>query len=393
MKTSPTTGKPTFALGIKDEAFLEMLDHPVDEVRELVVARMGLKSSIEESRCEQFLKLAEFEAMPAPYKISGARTHRLGSADALGLQNLPSGRIKGQSKAMRESIEAPDGHELIGCDASQIEVRTIDYIAGDIQGVEDHRNGVCPYSSVAVQLYGEGTPDQIKRDAKKGIEPWASRRQVSKSARLSLQFGSGAEGFRLYCKTSGVTITAEEAEFYKSGFRRNKPVLVNFWKQCGLVLGAMLRGESGYFGGMDGKMFFYDGARTVLGEHIPGIMLPDGVWTSYPKLRLEEGKFGPSYVTTEMTGRKADYLYWHGAKVAQNLTQAVAFSILKYYATVIDYKIVLNSHDEHVLCVPIAQADAASAELESLMKTAPPWAPGLPLDCEVHRGFNYGELK
>jgi hypothetical protein len=219
MKTSPTTGKPTFALGIKDEAFLEMLDHPVDEVRELVVARMGLKSSIEESRCEQFLKLAEFEAMPAPYKISGARTHRLGSADALGLQNLPSGRIKGQSKAMRESIEAPDGHELIGCDASQIEVRTIDYIAGDIQGVEDHRNGVCPYSSVAVQLYGEGTPDQIKRDAKKGIEPWASRRQVSKSARLSLQFGSGAEGFRLYCKTSGVTITAEEAEFYKSGFR------------------------------------------------------------------------------------------------------------------------------------------------------------------------------
>ncbi len=98
-------------------------------------------------------------------------------------------------------------------------------------------------------------------------------------------------------------------------------------------------------------------------------------------------------MTTEMTGRKADYLYWHGAKVAQNLTQAVAFSILKYYATVIDYKIVLNSHDEHVLCVPIAQADAASAELESLMKTAPPWAPGLPLDCEVHRGFNYGELK
>lgn len=308
-------------------------------------------------------------------------------------QNLPSGRVKGQSKALRTAIQAPDGYELISADSSQIEVRVIDYMANDVQGIHEHTTGVCPYSSLAVRLYNEGEPAQIKRDAKKGVEPWASRRQMSKSARLSLQFGSGAEGFRLYCKTSGVTITPEEAEFYKSGFRKSKPALVQFWALCGKVLGAMLRGESGHFGGPDGKLFFYDGARTVIGQHIPGIRLPDGVWVSYPHLEQVEGKYGLTYRSAEKQGRKTEYVYLHGAKVAQQLTQAMAFGVMRHYATVIDYKIVLNSHDEHVLCVPIAQADAAAAELESLMKTAPPWAPGLPLDCEVHRGFNYGELK
>lgn len=407
MKISPATGKPTYALGIKDEEFIDMLDHPIPEVRELVMARMGLKSSIEESRCKQFLWLADFPVLPVPYKVSGARTHRLGGGEGdddskasvsgkMGVwnaQNLPSGRLQGQSKALREAIEVPDGYMLVGADSSQIEVRVIDYIAGDMKALDEHRTGVCPYSSLAVSLYGEGEAAQIKRDAKKGVEPWASRRQMSKSARLSLQFGSGAEGFRKYCKASGVTITTADAEFYKNGFRRSKPVLANFWKLCDRVLGAMQRGESGHFGGPDGKLFFYDGARTVLGEPIPGIRLPDGCWVSYPKLHTTEGKYGPSFVTVEMLGRKREVLHLYGAKVAQQLTQATAFSAMKWYATQTDRKIVMNSHDEHVLCVPASEADTTAAELEALMKAAPPWAPGLPLDCEVHMGRNYGELK
>lgn len=408
MKLSDKTKKMTPALGIKDEGLLELLDHPEPLVRELVMARMGLKSSIEESRCIAMQWQAEFAQFPVPYKISGARTHRLGGGEGadgedgperamqrgkVNMQNLPSGRIKGQSKALRESVEAPEGYLLVSADSSQIEVRTIDYMAGDSYGIEEHRRGVCPYSSLAVQLYGEGTPDQIKRDAKAGMEPWAQRRQMSKSARLSLQFGSGAEGFRLYCKANGVTITTEDAEFYKTGFRRSKRTLVNFWDQCGRVLQAMHRGESGYFGGLDGRLFFFDGARHVMGEHIPGILLPDGVWTSYPQLRLVEGRYGPTFVTTEMVGRKPNTLYWHGAKVAQNLTQALAFAVMKYYATKITERIVLNSHDEHVLCVKAEDAPRVAGELEALMKTAPPWVPGLPLDCEVHVGPNYGVLK
>jgi DNA polymerase len=80
-KTSKATGKPAYALGIKDPEFVSMLDHPIDEVRELVTARMGLKSSIEQSRCEHMAWLAQFPVVPVPYKISGARTHRLGGGE------------------------------------------------------------------------------------------------------------------------------------------------------------------------------------------------------------------------------------------------------------------------------------------------------------------------
>jgi hypothetical protein len=184
-----------------------------------------------------------------------------------------------------------------------------------------------------------------------------------------------------------------EAKTYIDGYRRSNAAVVQSWKLGERVLAALVRGEQGSFGGPDGKMFFYDGQRTVLGQHIPGVRGPEGCWMSYPELEAVEGKFGPTYRFVEMQGRKRDVIYIYGGKLIQNLTQFFAFSVMKWYAAQLEYKIVLNSHDEHVLCVPIAQADAASAELESLMKTAPPWAPGLPLDCEVHRGFNYGELK
>ncbi len=114
---------------------------------------------------------------------------------------------------------------------------------------------------------------------------------------------------------------------------------------------------------------------------------------SYPELEAVEGKFGPTYRFVEMQGRKRNVIYIYGGKLIQNLTQFFAFSVMKWYAAQLEHKIVLNSHDEHVLCVPEAQTHVAAAELGALMKTAPPWAPGLPLDCEVKIGKNYGELK
>ena len=77
-KTSPATGKPTPALSKKDPQFLALLNHPDDMVRAIVEARLELASSIEKSRCEQFARLAEMPSFSAPYKISGAHTHRLG---------------------------------------------------------------------------------------------------------------------------------------------------------------------------------------------------------------------------------------------------------------------------------------------------------------------------
>jgi DNA polymerase len=394
MKMSKATGQPAYAFSKTDVKFLEMVDHPIPEVAALVEARLGLKSSIEETRCETFLKLANAGPLPVPYQVSGAKTHRLSGSDGFNLQNLPSGRKEGQSTALRTAIEAPEGYVLVGCDSGQVEVRVADYIAGSRQGIEDFRNGVCPYSSLAARMFGEGEAEQIKRDAKAKIEPWAMRRQVAKSARLGAQFGIGPEAFVDYCRTqAGLTIAFDEGVRYVHGFRAASQEITNLWKQCGKVLAALVQGQRGRFGGLDNNLLYYDGQRYVMGVHIPGIRLPDGMWLSYPGLTVERGRLGPSYNYEVRIGRNKTTNYIYGPLVAENLVQGMAFSVMKYQATLLNYPLVLNSHDEHVILVKESEVTMARENIEWAMRQTPPWAPGLPLDCESKVGRNYGDLK
>lgn len=76
-KISKRTGKETFAFARTDEGMLGLLEHTNENVRALAEARLGLKSSIEVTRCEKFLKLAELGAFAMPYRVSGAASHRL----------------------------------------------------------------------------------------------------------------------------------------------------------------------------------------------------------------------------------------------------------------------------------------------------------------------------
>jgi len=72
MKTSPTTGKETFAFAKTDEAFKELLEHEDHRVQVLAAARLGNKSTIEESRTEQFIQIANRGLLPVPLKYAGA---------------------------------------------------------------------------------------------------------------------------------------------------------------------------------------------------------------------------------------------------------------------------------------------------------------------------------
>ena len=78
MKVSPKTGKEAFAFAKTDQGMLDLLEHDNELVRSLIEARLGLKSTIEQTRCESFIRLAETGFLALPYKVSGAHTHRLG---------------------------------------------------------------------------------------------------------------------------------------------------------------------------------------------------------------------------------------------------------------------------------------------------------------------------
>lgn len=407
MKVSEATGEMVPALSKKDPEFLALLEHPDESVRALVEARLEFASSIEESRTAKFLELSKLPFFPAPYVVSGAHTGRLGGSDGINVANLPSGRKAGQTNALKRAIiPRQPGHVLIGVDSAQIEVRILDYLAGDTKGLDEFRHGVCPYSSMALSVWPtEGVDaDAVKRLAKAGDELWAPRRQIGKTIVLGAGFGSGGLGFKTFAETTaGLKMTLEEATEYINKYRASKPKIPAFWRRCGRVLQALVDGQRGEFGGLDGKLFQFDGARRVLGVSMPGIRLPNGLWLSYPGLAIhheerinQEGEPEMRKVFTFKTkkGRAVETVYTHSAVIAENCTQATAFAVMKWQArapVIAENGLALNTHDEHVIAVPAEQAEAARDAMVAAMRTAPPWMPDLPLGTDDGIGASYGE--
>lgn len=424
MKRSKTTGKPTFAFGKTDPAFLDMLNHDTPEVAALVEARLDLKSSIEETRCRAFLGLEALGPLPVPLQVSGAHTHRLsggggGGKGAAALswnpQNLPSGRKPGQSKALKVALEMPPGVVLSGGDSSQVEVRVLDYCAGDWQALQDFAAGVCPYSKFAAMFWPTPgiTAADVKKLAKGGDELWGSRRQLSKVIILASGYGIGPPAFRDYAKAqAGMVLTYPEAKVYNRGYKDMKPLVPKFWSTCDRVLKALARGEGVEFGGLDGKLFTADPQHKVMGITMPGIMLPDGMWLHYPDLEMVEVEElvdvrddETGEVTHQELQNRTKARFWTkkgkanvpnftwGGTIVENICQAFAFSAMKYQAGLLRYPLVLNEHDANYIKSSVDDAADALANLREAMSTTPPWAPGLPLQCEAGQSYCLGKLE
>ena len=79
-KISGTTGKETWAFAKTDEAFKELQNHDDLRVQTLVAARLGTKSTLEETRTERFIEIARRPGrgslLPVPLQYYGAVTGR-----------------------------------------------------------------------------------------------------------------------------------------------------------------------------------------------------------------------------------------------------------------------------------------------------------------------------
>jgi len=170
-KVSPTTKKETWAFAKTDEAFKALQEHPMPEVQALVAARLGNKTTLEETRTERFIDMATRGAFPVPLRYYGAHSGRWSGEQGINLQNLPSrgpnaGRIK-------KAILAPKGHVVIDCDSAQIEARVLAWLAGQEDLVQAFRDRQDVYKLMASKIYGIA-PDQIDK----------TQRQVGKTAVL-----------------------------------------------------------------------------------------------------------------------------------------------------------------------------------------------------------------
>lgn len=368
-------GVEAFAFAKTDEGFKALAEHDDPRVQAVVAARLGTKSTLEETRTERFIAIAERpnrkNLLPVPLLYYGARTGRWAAgADRINLQNLP------RKSKLKSSIVAPDGYVIVGADLSAIELRMGLAFAGQLDKMNMLGAGVDLYKDFAAQIYNIGI-DEVT-DA---------QRFMGKTSQLSLIYGTGAVKLRNQVKMmSGVDIGEEEAKRIVDIYRSEYTSVVSAWKEGDKVLDAVASNS-----------FITMGRDTLIQVHgSQGALLPSGLYMRYPDLTRE--KVGDRFEWSVMKNkRERDKLY--GSKVYQGLTQALARCIIAEAMLRVDkqYRIGLTIHDALYVIAPEDEADEALRFIIAELRKAPDWMPDIPLDAEGGFGrsleFKMGKIK
>ena len=366
-KISPTTGKETWAFSKNDEAFKELANHHNEYVQMLVAARLGLKSTQEETRTERFIGIAERGKLPIPLRYYAAHTGRWGGDGKVNLQNLKRGSL------LKKAIIAPDGYMVVDSDSSQIEARTVAWLAGQDDLVQAFEDGKDVYKIMASAIYGKPEADITKDE-----------RFVGKTTILGAGYGMGAVKFQAQLKTFGVTVEADEAARIIQVYRETYPQIPKLWRQANRALDAIEQDMTDELG--------RPGVLVVDGKK--GIRMPNGLYIKYPNLRKRTNDDGKDeYVYDTKRGRAVIPNKIYGGKGVENCCQALARIIIGEQMLMIakKYRVVMTVHDAIAVIAPEEEILRAQEFVEMCMRIRPSWAKDLPLNCESGYGKSYGD--
>jgi DNA polymerase len=282
------------------------------------------------------------------------------------MQNLP------RKSPLKKAILAPEGYTFIDCDSSQIEARTLAWLAGQDDLVAAFDAGDDVYKIMASSIYTVPVEDVTD-----------DQRFVGKTTILGCGYGMGADKFQAQLLTFGVSMDIEECRRIISVYRETYPKIPELWKKAGRMLNAMMRGAAATFGADD----------ILQVEGRDGIRLPNGLYIKYPKLRKVRNEDGTEeLVYNTKKGRAVIPNRIYGGKVVENVCQALARIIIGEQMLKIARKlrVVMTVHDAVGSLAPTEEADKARDYVEACMRIRPKWAPALPLNCESKMGASYG---
>jgi DNA polymerase I-like protein with 3'-5' exonuclease and polymerase domains len=366
MKESPATGRATYAFAKSDEAFKELLEHENPQVQAIVAARLGVKSTLEETRTQRFIDISHRGTLPIPLRYYAAHTGRWGGDDKVNMQNLP------RKSPLKGAIQPPVGYMMVDCDSSQIEARTLAWLAGQDDLVAAFDKGEDVYKIMASRIYNKPIADITDAE-----------RFVGKTTILGAGYGMGADKFKAQLKTFGVDMPSAQCKYIIDVYRQTYPKIPELWTEGKDAINAMLRHATAPLG--------KEGVVTV---NALGIRLPNGLYLKYPNLRIATGSKGKTeYVYDQRKGRATIPNRLYGGKLIENVCQALARIVIGEQMLMVArrYRPVMTVHDAIAIVAPEAEIEEAQAYVEQCMQTRPKWAPELPLACEAGNGFSYGE--
>jgi len=372
MKISPTTGMRTLALAKSDEGLKALADHWDERVQALVAARLGTKSTLEETRTERFISIAKRGSLPVPLRYYAAHTGRWGGDDKLNLQNLP------RKSPLKSAIVAPKGYVIIDADSSQIEARIVAWLAGQTDLVKAFQDGEDVYRIMASKIYNNPIPDVTDQE-----------RFVGKTTILGAGYGMGHKKFQLQLGTFGVTVEEHTAKFILNTYRESFPHIPELWNQGNNVLYALI----------DEKLKTTEFGRQPQAVYLlPGIGfdLPSGLVLRYPNLAMVQvpvpnrtGVVRNEFVYKTRKGEVRIY----GGKIVENICQALARCVIgeQMLRVAKRYRPVLTVHDAVACVVREEERDDAIRYIDECMRWRPEWAKTLPLACEIGAGRSYAD--
>jgi DNA polymerase I-like protein with 3'-5' exonuclease and polymerase domains len=373
-KTSKTTGKETFAFSKSDKEFTDLLNHDIPEVQALVSARLGVKTTIAETRALKFVEMAERGPLPVYLNFWGAKTTgRYSGGNKVNWQNLPA---RGPSAGLRDALLAPEGHTVLVGDSSNIELRMVMALAGQWDVVEKLKNGVDLYCDFASKLFGRNITKADKAE-----------RFLGKTAMLGLQYGAGAPRFQEMVRLAArqdrnlQEIELQRAYDIVSLYRQVHPQVVELWDRChNWILPDIANGCSLLNVDVNGWFITQNNGFGRPGE--PGVMYHDLQYN--PRTKEWEYSMGRSRIRI------------YGPKIVENLSQHAAMRVVMWQTARINqkYPVKLSVHDEAVAVPKTEEITEARRYMEECLSLAPKWCRDhLPLACETGIGKSYGDAK
>ena len=391
-KISPT-GRSIPALAKTDDFMNSLLEHDDPAVQALASARLSEKSTLEETRSQRFLNIANLNwanyldgnprlysggTLPIPLRYAGAHTHRLSGDWRMNAQNTPSSRTKGSK--LRKSMKAPPGHKVVVADLGQIEARLTAWLCKADALLQQFKDKRDPYKELAAYIFSVAVAN---------VQDF--ERFIGKSGVLGLGFGAGPPKFYNMvlrsARAAGMDMdalklkwTEKLAEKATYAYRNLHFQIKNYWD----LLEQHLRGA---WDGQPGKPYAICGPVRI-GDHT--VTGPNGLKMQYEPAHKDpnSGNMRYSY------GGRSHIIY--GSKFLENIIQFLARIIIMNAALRLwgrGYRFVLQAHDELAFIVPDNDVDNAKQIIHEELTRSPSWAEDLPLTATVGSGQSYGDAK
>lgn len=335
-----TKGETKYAFAKKDLAFLALLEHEDEAVREIVQARFDNKTSQAVTRVEDFLGKSGRGLASVGIEYYGARTGRFGGYEG-NYQNLnrnklvssdtPYGRLvfyKGKADrfikcgedgmvflarhgwvkneedelhevGLRDSIKAPKGKVLVVNDLSQIEARMLAYVAGEDWVVQAFANKQDIYKATASRSFGVPYEEITK-----------SQRFVGKSQVLGLGYQAGVNGLKVVLGKRAEEFADSELQSWVNSYRASVPNIVGLWKSYKTALGAMVSGVNVQID-----------KRGILQQDGTNVIMPNGMKLVYRGMKAEKNERGYNqflYWGRNVRTKKPDWEYTFEGRMVEN---------------------------------------------------------------------------